>query len=282
MARAKRHIIPVTSRILAPSSGREAERQISPALTVYCLGPFRVYLDDHLITNWSGGKGKVILKYLVTHRDHPVAKEILMDLFWPEANPEAARNNLNVAIYALRQAFRAIRPEISCILFQDDHYLLNPAITIWVDFEEFEQCYQACRSLEKQGRVFESIPEYELAEGLYQGDFLEEDLYEDWPILQREGLKDRYLIILERLSRYYLEQKRYTTCIHLCQQILAKDDCREDAHRRLMRCYSRRGQPHLALRQYHLCEEALARVLEVPPMLETVALYHQIRNWEKV
>ena len=49
-----------------------------------------------------------------------------------------------------------------------------------------------------------------------------------------------------------------------------------------MRCYSRQGQRNLALRQYHLCVEALARVLDVSPMGETVALYHQIRRGEAV
>jgi DNA-binding SARP family transcriptional activator len=68
----------------------------------------------------------------------------------------------------------------------------------------------------------------------------------------------------------------------VCQKILAKDDCREDAHRRLMRCYGWQGQRHLALRQYHLCMEALARVLDVSPMGETVALYHQVRRGETV
>ena len=108
----------------------------------------------------------------------------------------------------------------------------------------------------------------------------EEDLYEDWPILQREGLNDTYLIILDRLSRHYLPHKQYSTCIQLCQKMLSKDDCREDAHRRLMRCYSQQGQRNLALRQYQLCVEALADVLDVPPMPETTALYKQIRNGE--
>ena len=121
------------------------------------------------------------------------------------------------------------------------------------------------------------MAEYEVAEGLYQGDFLEEDLYEDWPMLQREGLRDSYLLILDRLSRRRFEEEKYATCIHLCQKILAKDDCREDAHRRLMHCYCRQGQPYLALRQYHQCTETLQTELEVPPMAETLALYERIR-----
>jgi DNA-binding SARP family transcriptional activator len=155
-------------------------------------------------------------------------------------------------------------------------------MTTWVDVEEFEQCYKAGQSFERKGTLAEAVCEYELAENLYQGDFLEEDLYEDWLIPRREGMKDSYLLILDRLSRYYLEEKRYTTCIQLCQKVLAKDDCREDAHRRLMRCYSRQGQPNLALRQYHLCEETLTRVLDVSPMSKTMTLYQQIRTRETI
>jgi DNA-binding SARP family transcriptional activator len=272
----------VSAGTLAPPPARKKKEPSTPSLAVYCLGPFRVYQDDKLITNWPSGKGKCIFKYMVANLGRPIPKDILMDLFWRDADPEAARNNLNVAIYGLRQAFRAVRPDFAHILFQDDCYLLNQAMTVWVDVEEFGQRYKAGQSFERRGMLAEAMGEYEVAEGLYQGDLLEEDLYQDWLIPRREGLKDSYLVILDRLSRYYLEEKRYATCIHLCRKILAKDDCREDAHRRLIRCYRAQGQRNLALRQYHLCAEALERVLDVPPMHETVALYHQIRRGEAV
>lgn len=267
---------PASAEVLTiPPSG-------DPSLIIHCLGPFRVYQDDQPVQNWPGNKGRSIFKYIVAHRERPVSKEVLMDLFWPEADPEAARNNLNVAIHNLRQSFKAIRSDFPYILFHDDHYFLNSALVLWVDFNHFIQAYQAGQRLEKQGQLTEALRQYELAEGLYQGDFLEEDLYEDWPILQRESLKDNYLIILERLSRNYFEEKQYGTCIHLCQKILAKDDCREDAHRRMMRCYYRQGQPTLALRQYHICVETLDRVLEVSPAPDTTALYQQIRKRESI
>jgi DNA-binding SARP family transcriptional activator len=155
-------------------------------------------------------------------------------------------------------------------------------MAVWIDVEGFMERYEAGQSLESRGMLAEAMREYEAAEGLYQGDFLEEDLYEDWPMLRRESMKDTFLIILDRLSRHYLEAQEYVACIHFCQRILAKDDCREDAHRRLMRCYSRQGQRNLALRQYHLCAETLARVLEVSPMQQTTALYDRIRRGERV
>ncbi len=266
---------------MTPPIAKE-EKQIAPALVIYCLGPFRVYQDDQPVANWPSGKGKCVFKYMAANRGHPIPKDVLMDLFWRDTDPNAARNNLNVAIHGLRQALRTMRPGFSHILFQDDCYLLNPALGVWIDVEEFMQRYEAGQTLERQGKLAEAVREYEAAEGLYQGDFLEEDIYEEWPMARREGLKDSYLFILDRLNRHYLEERRYTICIHLSQKILAKDNCREEAHRRLMRCYSRQGERNLALRQYHACVETLARELEVSPTQETVALYDRIRRGEAV
>jgi len=224
----------------------------------------------------------MIFKYLVAHCERPVAKEVLMELFWPGAHPDAARNNLNVAIYGLRQALREARPSFSHVLFQDDCYLLNPDLQIWVDVEEFMERFRTAQNLERRGELVSAIREYGAAETLYQGEFLEEDRYEDWPIPQRQGLQDDYLSLLDRLSRYYLGQEDYAACATTCGKMLAVDACREEAHRRLMRCYSREGQHYLALRQYHLCVETLQKELEVPPMDETLALYQRIRAGKAV
>ena len=264
----------------------EAEGKINavktavPKLVIYCLGQFRVSQDDQQIVNWPSGKGKAVFKYMVANNERPVPRDILMDTFWPNADFEAARNNLNVSIYGLRQAFRATRPDFDHIVFQNDHYQLNPRMNTWIDVEEFERYYQTGQRLEREGLLDKSVEQYEKAKKLYNGDFLEEDLYEDWPILQREGLYDTYLIILDRLTRYYYQHKQYLICIQLCQKMLLKDDCREDAHRRLMRCYYQQGKRTLALRQYKICKEVLAQVLDIPPMPETTSLYKKIRNGE--
>jgi DNA-binding SARP family transcriptional activator len=49
-----------------------------------------------------------------------------------------------------------------------------------------------------------------------------------------------------------------------------------------MRCYTRQGQPHLALRQFQACAAALDRDLGVDPDPATVALAEQIRRHRRV
>lgn len=254
--------------------------QVSPFLVVYCLGLFRVYQNEQQITDWRSTKGKTIFKYLIAHRERPIAKEVLMDTFWREAHPDAARNNLNVAIYGLRQAFRMARPSYSHIIFEYDSYMLNPELQIWVDYETFLENLSSGQKLEQRGELEGAMNLYSAAVAHYQGEFMEEDRYEDWPTSTREKLRENYLDLLDRLSRYYFDQTDTSTCTTMCRKILAVDPCREEAHRRLMRCYLHHGQPYLALRQYHLCEEALQKELDISPMEETLVLYQTIRTGE--
>jgi len=259
-----------------PVDKEQQEGQTPLSLVVYCLGPFRVYQSDQLITDWGSLKARSILKYLITHRGTQIVKDILMDLFWPDADPEAARRNLHQAVYNLRQTLRQGHPDFQHIQFEDGCYLLSPEMDIWVDGEEFEKHVQAGRRLEAARQLAEAMAEYGIAEGLYQGDFLEEDLYEDWPRVQREHVRNMYLDITDRLSEYYVQQGEYTPAIALCQKVLAQDNCYEEAHRRLIQCYLAQGQRHLAVRQYQACVQALEAELGLTPAEETVALYRRI------
>jgi DNA-binding SARP family transcriptional activator len=117
---------------------------------------------------------------------------------------------------------------------------------------------------------------------MYQGDFMEEDRYDDWPILYRQQLQDEYLSLLDHLIRHYFDHEDHLACTTMCHKILAIDPFREETHRYLMCSYLRQGHPHLALRQYHLCVKMLREELDMTPTPETTALYEQIRQAERV
>lgn len=263
----------VASPIAALSDVATEEKSPAAALAIYCLGPFQVWQNKQPITEWQSLKGQAILKYLVAHVGTAVAKDILMDVFWPEADAEAARRNLHQAIYSLRQTLKRGWADVQLIRFENDCYLLNPEVKLWVDFKEFERHAQMGRRLEAAGQLAEAAAEYNQAEGLYQGDFLEEDLYDDWTALLRERLFHTYLDLADRLSEYYRQEDDTAAAIALCQKILAKDKCHEEAHYRLMQCYQAQGQRPLAVRQYQLCAQALKAELNVVPSVKIQTFY---------
>ena len=253
-----------------------------PSLAIYFLSLFRVLLDEQPVGGWPNCKGKSIFKYLATHRERPIPKEVLMEIFWPEVDPDAARNNLNVAIYGLRKALSKVNTDFSYVLFQDGCYLLNPELHIWVDAEAFMAHVRKAKECERRNDLVAAIHEYRAAEAIYQSEFLVEDRYEDWLIGARQNFQDTYLAVMNRLSCYYLDQQDYEACVTICAKTLTVDVCNEEVHRRLMRCYSLMGYTHLAMRQFHVCRETLARDLNLIPSKETMQLFEQIRQRQSV
>lgn len=263
-----------TATMLAP------ETDLTSDLEVYFFGTFRVYRNNVLINCLSKSRAKQLLKYLILNRGKAIPKEVLMDRFWPDHDEGSARNNLNVAVYCLRQALKTNSTDCVHVLFQDGCYFLNNRIQLTVDTEIFEQHVKAADRLEVQGKIAEAIEQYTLAEQLYTSDFLAEDLYEEWSLELREHYKALYVRLLGKLSNYYYQERMLDDCIIVNRKITSIEMGDEHAHRRLMECFARLNQRHLALRQYELCRNILAKEFELKPSRETVLLYQYIKAQE--
>ncbi len=287
--RGMRHItsVPPRRRVLCdsmslPSPSNDDSRPRpdgAPMLQVRCFGRFEVHRDGVPIAQWRRGKAKLLLKFLLVRRQ-PVPRDVLIDLLWPEADPRTAVNGLRVALHALRQALgpcgREGQRARDYVIFEGGNYGVNPAADLWVDADEFSSHFVAGMRLERQGQIAAAIDHFEKAENLYRDDYLLEDLYEDWTLVRREELKDQYLMVLTKLADACLNQGDAEGCIVRCHRILQKDACREDAYRRLMRCYVELGQRSQALHWFDLCVQTLRRELDVAPSEPTTELYGQI------
>ena len=262
----------------APGTGW---RDALAGLSVHLLGPLCVAVDDVPVGDWPSARSRSLFGYLVTHREPWPPRQVLMDVFWPESSPEASRNSLNVAIHGLRRTLRTVT-HLPVIQHRGGAYGIHPDLRLWLDVEEFENRVTNGRHREEAGDADRATREYESADGLYRGDFLADGLYEEWAALTRDHLRLAHLDALSRLSNLHFSAGRYAACAALCQRITECDPCREDAHRRLMRCYSRQGQPHLALLQYQACARALTAELGVDPDPATARLHGQIRRHEPV
>jgi len=260
-----------------------AAHRSMPALQIYCLGRFRVRIGGQSIEHWCSAKAKSLLKYLVSQQARTAPKDILMEALWPDREPSLANNNLKATVRLLRETLNfdhGSSDHSTWILFQGGNYMINSAADLWVDVEEFQYRLQAGRQLENEGKVAEAMAEYKAAEVIYQGDYLEDSLYEEWTSLQREVLKDEYLGMLGKLCDYSIREVVYEACAVYCKKILSKDICSEDAYRRLMCCHSRLGQRNRAINWYRLCEKTLKAELGVSPDQRTVALYQKLLKGE--
>ncbi len=251
---------------------------VAPRLQVSFLGEFRVVVNDLSATHWQGRKAKLLFAYLAINHKRRISREVLMETFWPAAEPEAARNSLNVALHQVRRALQETCPAFDFIMFKDECYFLNPALEVSLDVEAFKQHWQRAQCRERDHGREAAVPEFEAAANLYHGDFMEEEAYDGWASSQREHYKEIYLVMLDRISKVYSLNGKPDRAVGLCENILARDNCREDIHRRLMLCYYRLGKRDKALKQFKKCEEILLTELEVKPTRATLELFEKIKN----
>ncbi|WUD73887.1 winged helix-turn-helix domain-containing protein [Streptomyces sp. NBC_00510] len=241
------------------------------------LGSLSVSVDGVPAEGWHGHRTRSLLAFLLTHRDPWPHRETLMDAFWPDSAPGAARNSLGVAMHQLRQTLGTATGE-PVVVFRCGAYRLGPGLGLWLDCDEFDLLLRTAREAEDRGDRTGAAEEYERALALYRGEFLAESPYEEWTVLHRERLRLAHLDALARLSELHFTAGRYAPCAELCRRLVALDPCRETAHRRLMRCLSRIGQPHLAILQFRVCVRTLREELGVPPQRETVELHQRLRD----
>jgi DNA-binding SARP family transcriptional activator len=247
----------------------------TPALRVYTLGRFTVYRGDDIIEDsaWNRRKATSLFKLFLTSPNYLLLKDQVLEWLWPNQEPARATNNLHHTLFVLR---RILQPGLEkaadspYILFKDDTLSLNNHTIAWVDKDEFEHLIRLGR---QQG---DNLNHYEAARALYQGDFLPEDLYEDWSGQQRENLRMAYADLLRRTAHLYDQQTAYNDAINCLQDLLNIDATQEEVYRDLMRLYAQIGKRHQALHLYQQVYDVLHNELNIEPDLETKALYEAI------
>ena len=241
------------------------------------LGSMEILIDGRPVECWKGRIGRMLLARLLLEC-RPHGRDGLAELFWPGAEPAAARNRLNVTMHALRNDLRRVTSEPVVVL--DHGYTIAPAWQTVVDADKFVALARAGR--ERGADRQAALGQLERALTIYRGDLLAEFPYEEWTLPFREHYRIELLDVLGDLTRLTFDDGDYRRALEFGQRLLGLDFCREDLHRLLMRAHSRLGQPHHALRQYRVCERQLRSDFDVEPDAETRALYDAIRQHRTV
>ncbi len=220
---------------------------------------------------------QALFAYLVLHRTRSHAREVLSNLFWGEHTDARARSCLSTALWRLRHVLEpeGVTRGTYLVTKRSGEVGFNCDSEHWLDVAAFEETLQAAFRIKVEDRRLEDWASIEGALGNYTGDLLE-GFYYEWALRERERLRMLYLDSLARLLRHYSESGAIEQALASGWRILELDPLREEIHREVMRLHLRSGHRALALQQYDLCREILARELDIEPMEETQALYLEI------
>ena len=256
-----------------------------PELWIRFFGNFEVFCRGRTLELGRNGKAVAIFKCLLVRKGSPVSQDMLMDWLWPESGLKKARWSLNSAVYALRRSLDEHPPKTvasDCVVLERGYYRLARGLRISSDVEEFDAHYERGRFLERSKEAEDAASEYEKAVALYRGDYLLEDLYEDWTMIERERLTSAYVDILDRLAAYHEQVGSLQQSTADRYLLLERDPYHEESYRALMRCYAHLGLRGRALRQYELCEQRLRCLHGISPAPETRVLNEKLLAGEDI
>jgi len=283
-ARAEQVLRRLGARALASEAARvQADLALAaqPALSVRVLGGFGVERGGTpvLTTEWQSRKARDLLKVLIARRGHPVPRDVILDLLWADEDPVKAGSRLSVTLSTLRAV---LDPEKR---FDAEHFVANDRMAAWlrldhtsVDVETFlADAAAGLRALaegdlEAAGRGLTS------AEAGYTGDFLEEDLYEDWSVVLREEARTTYVSVAMALADLALAAGDHDGAVRYLLRVLARDTYDERAHLLLVTALTAAGRHGEARRMYRSYCDRMAEIDVEPAALPDTTRRRKFEN----
>ena len=195
----------------------------------------------------------LLLGLLLTHRDGSVPRDRIVDLLWPEADPDAAVNSLNQTVFQLRRLLDpAYRDR------ESPAYIQSSGEAIGLDSELVRTDLDEFRATVSRFNEAADVPSRRHAADalvrLARGEFLTELRYEDWVSEAQQSVHAELRIHLLSMARGEADVL-VDTSIQAANALIALDRFDEAAHLALVdRLYvsGRRMGAREALRRYVL------------------------------
>jgi DNA-binding SARP family transcriptional activator len=216
------------------------------------------------LSDWQSKKARDLLKILVARRGRPTPRDMLMEALWPEDDPDKLPNRLSVALAVLRSVLDPHKR------FAPDHFVsadkasLRIALEhVPVDVESFLATAVEGIALAEGGRP-EAAGRLAAAEATYAGDFLEEDLYEEWAVPLREDAQAAYIQVARALAASAHGRGDFDAEARYLLRVLERDPYDETAQVALVSSLAFAGR-HGEARRFYRAYCARMREIGVEP-----------------
>lgn len=189
------------------------------------------------------------MKLLAVTPGHRLHREQVMELFWPDLEPEAAGANLRKAVHFARRSLGEHE-----LIESNEIIALAAGVQLEIDAKTFEVAAKAAL----RGTDAAAC---ERAADLYGGELLPDDRYADWLDEPRKQLHQQYLRVL-RAGK-------------LWERLIAIEPTDEEAQCALMQASLDAGNRGAAIRLFQELRERLRLDLGIGPSKAAVTLYER-------
>lgn len=251
-------------------------------ISIFYLGGFRLLINGLEIheLDWKTKKAENLFKFIASNR-RLRNKEYLMQQLWPDGEPESNDGRLRMTLSYVRKALGAAGLQPESLIMQRGVISLDSSLELYCDYEYFtEQARIALRYAEANHPF--AVPALEKAARIYSGEFLPEDLYEDWTTELRSALHNLYLDVLAQLAQCLLVRGNLPDALQTCYDYLALEPVDETIIRMAMDILWKMNKKHKAMELFRNLEAVLSSEYDTIPEKETAALYRKIQSGTKI
>ncbi len=180
-----------------------------PAMTILCLGRFRIEVDGRPVDDRSiRPRARSLLHLLAIHAGRAVHREVIEAAIWPAGDPERGPGKLHVAVSSIR---RLLEPGMarggSTYLVRDgDAYRLSLPITSHVDVIALEDAVNLARTARDRRDLAAATAGFAHAVDLYAGDLLVEEGPAEWVVERREHYRGLAVQAAQGLAELELDR----------------------------------------------------------------------------
>jgi len=220
-----------------------------------------------------GRQGRIVLAYLALCH-HPVSRDELADLVWPDALTASWERDLSAVVSKVRAALDSV--DLGSLLHGAlGCYELQLPPTSRVDVEDAVRFVEDAESAWRAGDRDVALPAAATAANLARRPFLpaERGL---WVERRRDDLRATLLRALDVLAQGLAGGPFEHEAVRYVKEALALDPYRETSYVQLMRLHMSQGNRAEALRAYQHCRDTLAQDLGVTPSSQTEAVYNEV------
>ncbi|RJQ75667.1 hypothetical protein D5S17_19825 [Pseudonocardiaceae bacterium YIM PH 21723] len=239
----------------------------------YLFGHMRIYLGDHRVAlETSRRKALHILLWFLLNPGRPCLADQIVDMLWPEAEPDKAIRGFDVNMHALK---RLLQPELgprerSSFIRRHANrvYTFESAETWWTDVADLELLY-------RRGHTFDIAGDAARARFYYRR---VSDYVSHGPLLDQESIpwleryRRRYDLMcsqaLSRLMQINLDHGLDEDLLESAYQMLRLDRHNQLATRVIIDVSLRNGNHSRARRRLEAFYDAVQRDLGVTPPKE--------------
>ena len=174
---------------------------------------------------WQRPMAARVVRFLLVRREH-VQEDLLLEAFWRDSDPVAARRSLAVSLSRCRAVLRP-----GAIVASERAYRLVIEADDRVDVQAFEDAAAFALELPAGPARTDAL---ERAASLWTGEPLPEDRYADWTFQWRDALTDQHREVLAALADARAAAGEHGAALRMARRMLDADPLDEGAHRRVM------------------------------------------------